>query len=261
MSHIGCSSSDSRAKGVIAAQAMKSHRLCRATPSRYARSVSGGAYVRSVMLSMVVAFVGVTSAQAQANDESLQIYAAKVGEGYGIYVANGLVITPAHNVATGVRPMVLVGGLNIAAKVIKAGAKEDVDLALLMTEPQQLPMSVRMRRIEFCEKLLPGEPVVIVAPERTDRSTIVSPSVLPAELRTKFPTLIRGGASIADYGSGVFRVGRKCLLGIVTRSLQASSKDGETGPSDVVQYFVPANTVLSFIPNWFRGWSASRFGK
>src|SRR5215212_1937580 len=220
MSHIGCSSSDSRAKGVIAAQAMKSHRLCRATPSRYARSVSGGAYVRSVMLSMVVAFVGVTSAQAQANDESLQIYAAKVGEGYGIYVANGLVITPAHNVATGVRPMVLVGGLNIAAKVIKAGAKEDVDLALLMTEPQQLPLSVRMRRIEFCEKLLPGEPVVIVAPERTDRSSIVS-----AELRTKFPTLIRGGASIADYGSGVFRVGRKCLLGIVTRSLQASSKD------------------------------------
>jgi hypothetical protein len=261
MWRIGCSTSYCAVRGLTVGREFANQSLSRVRQARQARSVSRKPDVRPILLSMVMTFVGVISAQGQSTDESLQIYATKVGEGYGIYLANGLVVTAAHKLATGVRPMVRIGGLDIAGKVIKTEAKEDVDLALLMVEAQRLPLSVRMRRIEFCEKVVIGEPVIIVVPEGTDRSTIVSPSVLPAELRTKFSTLIDGAAGIAESGAGLFRVGRKCLLGIVSHSLQGSSKDGEASPPDVVKNFVPASTISAFIPNWFRGWGVSGFGR
>ena len=229
--------------------------------ARHARSPSRTAFVRLILASTILALVHAMSAQAQSTDDSLQLYAARVGDAYGLYLANGLVITASHKLARGDRPMVGIGGRDFLGKVIKTGSNEDVDLALVIIETQQLPLSVRMRRIEFCENPVIGEPVVVVFPEGNRRSTIVSPSVLPAELRAKFSTLIQGDGNLIDSGSGVFRVGKKCLLGMVSRSLQGSSANESDHVLRVVKYFVPAATISAFIPNWFRARATSQFGK
>jgi hypothetical protein len=100
---------------------------------------------------------------------------------------------------------VRIDGLELEAKVIKAGNVADVDLSLLSVEADKLPIRLQMRRLEFCDKpALVGQPVIVAAAESTARSTIASSMLLSPELRKKFPT------SISDVASTVILV-RECL--------------------------------------------------
>jgi hypothetical protein len=206
-----------------------------------------------VFSTAVTILAGAVSAHGQSTDDSLRIYATDIQGLSGVYLGRGLILTAANVVGSvGARLSVRLGGLELVAKVIKAGAYDNVDLALLWADPRKLPINLQMRRLELCGKPpWVGEMVITLEPESTARSTVVSPMLLPSEYRTKFSTLISDIGSAGNLGSAVFDAGRKCLLGILSRKIQASPKKGESGPRDL-KYFVPASTILKFIPNWYR---------
>jgi hypothetical protein len=145
---------------------------------------------------------------------------------------------------------VLIAGLDLPANVIREGALEQVDLTLLSVDEQKLPVSLRMRRMPLCEMHpWPGESVIVAVPEGTARSHIMSPQVLPPNLRTKFGTLISDVASTGNSGSGVFDARRKCLLGIMSRKIQVRLSNKPGGElKDLAKYFVPASMIGAFIP-------------
>ena len=100
----------------------------------------------------------------------------------------------------------------------------------------------------------PGEPVVVAIPESTARSRILSAQLLPLDVRTKFPTVIRDVATTGNSGSGVFDAGAKCLLGIISKKLfvRRKTSDAESEEKDIAKYFVPASTIRAFIPTEYR---------
>jgi hypothetical protein len=121
------------------------------------------------------------------------------------------------------------------------------DLTLLSVDEEKLPVSLRLRRLPLCERPpWPGEPVIVVIPEGTARSHIMSPQLLPANMQTKFSTVISDVATTGNSGSGVFDAGRKCLLGIMSRKIFMGRAGSEE--KDIAKYFVPASDIASFIP-------------
>jgi hypothetical protein len=133
-------------------------------------------------------------------DDSLRLYAVDIVQnpaqswtGRGVYLGKGLVITAAHVVGSAQRtqPNVRVANLQLPATAIKEGNFEQVDLTLLAVDQQKLPISLQLRRMPLCQ--IPpwaGEPVIVAVPDSVASSTIMSPQSLPANLRTKFPTVI-----------------------------------------------------------------------
>jgi Trypsin-like peptidase domain len=208
----------------------------------------------------VAALATFGQAHAQSSDDSLRIYAVNIVHdppqswtGYGIYLGRGLVITAAHVVgsAAHTNPSVRIAGMDLPAKAIKEGSVERVDLTLLSIDTQKLPIYLQMRRMPLCEKPpWAGEPVIVAVPEGTARSRIMSPQLLPPDVRTKFPTLISDVATTGNSGSGVFDAGNKCLLGIMSRKISArpTSADKESEQKDIAKYFVPASMIRAFIP-------------
>jgi hypothetical protein len=194
----------------------------------------------------------------------LRIYAVNVvvhpeppWPGYGIYLGRGLIITAAHVVGHAwlTRPTVRIAGQELRANVIKEGAFQDVDLTLLSVDEEKLPIKLRLRRLPLCEMpLWVGEPVITAVPEGTARSQILSPLALAPEVRARFPTVIKDVATTGNSGSGVFDLGRKCLLGIMSRKIQAHVDpfDPKSELKDVAKYFVPAKVISAFIPNGYR---------
>ena len=218
-------------------------------------------------IGLILATAGLASlgcAHAQSTDDSLRIYAVNIlrdppqpWTGYGIYLGRGLVITAAHVVgsASQTNPGVRIAGIDLPAKAIKEGSTERVDLTLLSIDEKKLPIYLQMRRMPLCEKPpWPGEPVIVAIPESTVRSRVVSAQLLPLDVRTKFPTLIRDVATTGNSGSGVFDAGTKCLLGIMSRKLfvRASPSEAESEEKDIAKYFVPASTIRAFIPTEYR---------
>jgi len=218
-------------------------------------------------IGLILATAGLASlgfAHAQSTDDSLRIYAVDIlhdppqpWTGYGVYLGRGLVITAAHVVgsASQTNPGVRIAGIDLPAKAIKEGSTERVDLTLLSIDEKKLPIYLQMRRMPLCEKPpWPGEPVIVAIPESTARSRVVSAQLLPLDVRTKFPTLIRDVATTGNSGSGVFDAGTKCLLGIMSRKLfvRASTSDAESEEKDIAKYFVPASTIRAFIPTEYR---------
>jgi S1-C subfamily serine protease len=218
-------------------------------------------------IALILTTAGLASlgyAQAQSTDDSLRIYAADIlhnppqpWTGYGIYLGRGLVITAAHVVgsASQTNPVVRIASIELPAKAIKEGSTERVDLTLLSIDEKKLPIYLQMRRMPLCEKPpWPGEPVIVAIPESTARSRVVSAQLLPLDVRTKFPTLIRDVATTGNSGSGVFDAGSKCLLGIMSRKLfvRPSTSDTEGEEKDIAKYFVPASTIRAFIPTEYR---------
>lgn len=206
-------------------------------------------------------------AQAQTDDDSLRIYAVNVIKtpplkpqftGYGIYLGRGLVLTAAHVVGhwpTLTNPRVLIAGQELPATVVKQGSFEDTDLALLSIEEDRLSVSLRLRRNPIC-KSAPGvgAEVINVVPEKTTRSRIISPLLIAPPLRSRYRTLV---ATQEKSGSGLFDAERKCLLGIMSAKMPkyrftkedrhiVIHNDGFAG------YFVPASTIVNFIPPDFR---------
>jgi hypothetical protein len=89
-----------------------------------------------------------------------------------------------------------------------------------------------------------------VYPERTARSQIISPSLVPAQYRSKYPTLI---TEPQGSGSGVFNADRKCLIGIMSARVPkyAYQNDGRRisfKENGYAGYFVPAVSGANFIP-------------
>ena len=203
-------------------------------------------------------------AHAQSTDDSLRIYAVNIIQdppqswtGYGIYLGKGLVITAQHVVgsASQTKPSVRIAGMDLPAKAIREGNFERVDLTLLSIDEQKLPIYLQMRRMPLCEKPpWPGEPVIVAIPEGTARSRIMSPLLLPFDVRRRFPTVIRDVATTGNSGSGVFDAGSKCLLGIMSRKLFVRSNDADAGSEqkDIAKYFVPASAIRTFIPANYR---------
>jgi trypsin-like peptidase len=208
--------------------------------------------------------LGATERTVSVPDESLQIYAVNVVHaapfkapfiGYGIYLGSGKIITAAHVV--GRWPLlknlrVLIAGQDLPAEVLKQGEFDDADLALLSVDQSRLPISLQLRRNPVCHELLmPGANVVIVEPESSVHSQIISPQLIPAIYRAQFYSLTK---DLGRSGSGVFSVERKCLLGIMSRKIPKVSyhKDGRNivvQPDGFAGYFVP---VFDFIPPEFR---------
>ena len=112
-----------------------------------------------------------------------------------------------------------------------------------------------MRRTPLCEKPPWGcEPVIVAIPEGTARSCIMSPQLLPLNVRMKFSTVISDVAITGNSGSGVFDAGQKCLLGIMSRKItvRPSNRDTEGEPKDIAKYFVPASVIRAFVPTQSR---------
>ena len=196
----------------------------------------------AMLLLAVLGVLPAAPAVAQSTDDSLRIYAVHVGDRYGVYLGNGLIITAAHVAG----PRVRIADLDLPAKIIKSSPFEELDLALLSVDAQNLPVSQRLRRMPLCQRTpVVGAAVIVAIPEGTARSQIMSPKWLPAHMRTKFPTLIRDVATTGDSGSGVFDSEKKCLLGIMSRKITGGFNGGNR---DLAKYFVPASTIRNFIP-------------
>jgi Trypsin-like peptidase domain len=192
---------------------------------------------------------------AQSADDNLRVYGASILNsipferrlsGYGIYLGDNAILTAAHVVghwSLFSDPKIAIGNQEIPAKVIKKGSFPDLDLALLVVADDALPVSLRLRRNPLC-KAPPnvGMSVVVVYPDRTVRSHIVSALAIAPQHRAQFGTLI---TEPQGSGSGVFDPERKCLLGIMSAAvLRSNSK----APNDRLGYFVPASTIGTFIP-------------
>ena len=213
------------------------------------------------------------SAPAETPDESLRIYAVNVVDtrafkapsiAYGIYLGEGLVLTAAHVVGRypfATSPHVLIAGEDLPAKVIKQGSPDQTDLTLLAVDQQRLPVSLRLRRNPLCKgNLQIGTNVIIVYPERTTRSRIISPLLIAAQLRTRFNTLINEAEAA---GSGVFNPDRKCLLGIMSREIKKQDVRGRMaiGPEGYAGYFVPVAAIVNFAPSIFGAGAPSASGE
>ena len=149
-------------------------------------------------------------------------------------------------------PSVLVAGLDLPAKVIKEGSFETVDLALLSVDKERLPISLRLRRNPLCkQRPAIGTDVVIVYPERTVRSRIISPLMIPPEYQA------RDGNSLINEaegsGSGVFLADKRCLLGIISSKItkfkyRRLNKRLLIADDGFAGHFVPASTIAEFLP-------------
>ena len=96
---------------------------------------------RMIILTVVGVVCGVTSVRAQSAEDSLRIYVTDINGLTGVYLGKGLVLTAAHVVGgQGTHLQVSIAGTEVAAKVIKAGSFNDVDLSLLSVEEARLPV-------------------------------------------------------------------------------------------------------------------------
>jgi S1-C subfamily serine protease len=196
-----------------------------------------------------------STVHAQSADDNLRVYGASIINsipferrlsGYGIYLGDNAILTAAHVVghwSLFSDPKIAIANQEIPAKVIKKGSFPDLDLALLVVADDALPVSLRLRRNLIC-KAPPnvGMSVVVVYPDRTVRSHIVSALAIAPQRRAQFGTVI---TEPQGSGSGVFDPERKCLLGIMSAAvLRSNSK----APNDRLGYFVPASMIATFIP-------------
>jgi S1-C subfamily serine protease len=195
-----------------------------------------------------------TAARGEGPEDSLMVYAVTIKEapdgnawGAGIYLGDSKIITAAHVV--GRNPHVTISGRELAATILKKGSLETTDLALLSIDERSLPVSLRLRRLTLCHELpWPGEDIVTVSAGGTARSRIVSPAVLPPNVR-KFDTIIRDVAGTGNSGSGVFDLRKKCLLGIMSRKisiLRSKPASGKSETRDIAKYFVSASVISEF---------------
>ena len=183
-------------------------------------------------------------------EKALSLYAVGIGGGHGIYLGKGLIITAAHVV--GLLPRVKIAGNEVAAKIVKRGDLDDVDLTLLSID-EEIPARLGLGSISLCRNPAgTGEPVFVVLPEKVTQTYVLSQSLLPPNIPAKFQTVIRDVGS-ANSGTGVFDAKEKCLLGIVSRKISAvqmKQVNGETvrEPIDIAKYFVPAAEIANFMP-------------
>jgi S1-C subfamily serine protease len=193
--------------------------------------------------------------RAQSADDDLKVYAVSITNavpfkrpfsGFGIYLGRGTFITAAHVVGRWSifsDPRIEIAGQEVPAKVVKKGSFEKTDLALLAVDEKLLPVSLLLRLNPLC-KTPPaiGSTVVVVYPERTVRSYIISPKLVSPDYRARFGSIIK---EVQGSGSGVFDAERKCLIGIMSAAV---STNDYRGHSVRAGNFVPASQIAAFIP-------------
>lgn len=215
----------------------------------------------SLRLAIGILIVGASaelaSAQALPDDADLKMFAVHINRtppqlwpGYGVYLGNGLILTPKHVAGRFARtqPHVLFAGQDLPAGLVKEGSVEDVDLTLLSVDSTKLPANLQTRRMALCETPpIADERVVVAIPEGTARSQVLP---VPPILRGRFDTLIGDVATTGDSGSGVFDAQKQCLLGIITKKVSVILRDPLGGPAQTIgiaKYFIPASDIKSFI--------------
>jgi hypothetical protein len=222
------------------------------------------AYLR-IGLALAATCFATANAWSQAgpdDDANLTTYAVHINRtpkqpwpGYGIYLGNGVILTAAHvpgNVAA-TRPHVLIAGRDLPAALVRQGSIDSVDLTLLSVDAASLPVRLQMRRMPLCRRApFAGESVVVATPEGTARSHILPPILVPADLRSRFNTVIGDVATTGNSGSGVFDGSNQCLLGIISRKISVTRPGTRSGgPAqrmDIAKYFVPVEDIKAFIP-------------
>jgi len=196
---------------------------------------------------------------AQSSDDNLKIYAVSIKNavpfkmpfsGFGIYLGRGAFITAAHVVghwSVFSAPRIIIAGQELLAKVVTKGSFEKTDLALLAVDEKLLPISLLLRRNPLCKSPPAiGSNVIVVYPERTVRSYIISPKLISPENRARFGSIIK---DVQGSGSGAFDAERKCLLGIMSAAVSINDYKGH---SERAGNFVPASQIADFIPAEFR---------
>ncbi len=174
--------------------------------------------------------------------------------GYGVYLGEGMVLSAAHVVGSlsQYNPLhILIAGLDLPATILKVGSPDHIDLALLSIDQERLPVNLRLRRNPLCKDVLRvGTDVIVVYPERTARSQIISPRLVPAQYRSKYPTLI---TEPQGSGSGVFNAERKCLIGIMSAQVPKYAYQNDNRrvifrEEGFAGYFVSAANSANLIP-------------
>jgi hypothetical protein len=195
-------------------------------------------------------------------DDALKLYAVNIFRapkqswpGYGIHLGGGRVITAAHVLAGHMNgnPTALIAGQTLEARMDKQGDFDGTDITLLSVDPDKLPAHVGLRKMPLCEAApRPGQDVVVAVPEAVVHSHILSAGLLPSGVRERFNTVISDVASTGNSGSGVFDADSQCLLGIMSRKIQAQTMVLKNGVptkrlEDVAKYFVPAAQIRDFL--------------
>jgi hypothetical protein len=201
------------------------------------------------------------SDDASTLDESLKVYGVKVVKsrfyetftGIGIYLGRGAVITAAHvvgrwHILTDLQ--IVIAGEKLPATIVKEGAVDTTDLTVLSVDETRLPVSLRLRRNPVCKAPSRiGQEVVVVAPQGTSRSRVLSPLSIWPEFRKKFGTII-DDVQFSGSGSGVFDANKRCLLGIISsRISRIDVQPRRQRTPKFAKYFVP---VADFIPPEYR---------
>jgi hypothetical protein len=201
-------------------------------------------------------------------DESLHLYAVRIlktrlfqhSRMNGIYLGGGGILTAAHVVGRWhlLKELEIgIAGQELPARIVKEGSVDKTDLTVLSIDEERLPVRLRLRQNPLCkEPLRAGQEVVVVFPQGTARSRILSPLAIAPQYRAKFGTVIRD-VPLSGSGSGVFDADKRCLLGIISRRIARIDmrKAGPRPQSQVAEYakyFVPAPTIASFLPKQFR---------
>ncbi len=173
--------------------------------------------------------------------------------GYGVYLGEGLVLTAAHvpGHARDGDPSVVIAGKTLKATFAKEGEFASLDLTLLRIDPRALPASLGLRLMPVCAaRPFAGQAVLSVTPGATVVSHIMSPKLLPTDVRERFATVISDVATTGNSGSGVFDPVKLCLMGIMSRKIQISRtlRPGEKPVlQDLAKYFVPARKIREFL--------------
>jgi hypothetical protein len=235
-----------------------------------ASQVDFGESIRLTALLFILAVFAAIPTHAQSSDDDLRVYAVGIinvapfkmpFSGYGVYLGQSVVITAAHVVGHWplfTNPTIIIGDREIPAKVIKKGSFPQLDLAQLSVEQTSLPDSARLRQNSLCKgPAQVGTDVVVVSPERTERSRIVSSQAIPLQYRSHFDTLI---SEPHVSGSAVFNADKKCLIGIMSAAITRYGRMGaavkpysfQTTWDTSVGYFVPASTIADFLPAQYR---------
>ena len=171
--------------------------------------------------------------------------------GTGIYLGKGFVLTASHVVGRALlhSPKVMIGGRDLAARIVKQESFEQSDLALLAVDQSQIPDELRSARLALCTTApWPGQDVVTVIPEEAVHTSILSPVWLPPRTR-QYSTVISDVARTGNSGAGVFDAKDRCLLGIMSRKI--SDVLGQTDKRqtvDLAKYFVPVAVIREFLP-------------
>jgi Trypsin-like peptidase domain len=168
------------------------------------------------------------------------------GNGSGVYLKNGLVLTAAHLTDPNVPMGVQISGFTVPATVLKQGSVDEVDLSLLAFDETQIKSRAALPPVSLCTAPpWPGDDVIVIDARTATRSHIVSPQMLPFSMRTRFPTLIGDVATTGASGSGVFDPHNKCLLGIMSQKIFSRTPEGD---KDLAKYFVGADAIRRFLP-------------